>query len=232
MNINNRTALAKHIACSFGKGRWLQGYIKGKLLTDPVFDSALEMARGHKGRIVDLGCGVGLLGLWLRSNQNTAPYAGCDLGSWKIDAGRNVADKLGFSNIQLHAGDLLEFPLLPGDMVCAFDILHYFPENLQSDLIRRLTEAAQRGSIILIRNGMKGCGWRSHVTLLEEWWTRLSGWIHGSNIHFPELHKLVTDFQNGGCCVEYKPLWGKTPFSSFWLKVSAPEGIPAPPSTS
>lgn len=232
MSINRRRALAKHIASSFGKGRWLQGYIQGKLLTDPVFDTALEIARAHNGRIVDLGCGLGLFGLWLRSHQIDAPYVGCDLGGWKIDAGRNVAAKLGFSNIQLHEGDLLEFPLMPEDMICAFDILHYFPENLQSRLIHRLAEAARNGSVILIRNGMKGCGWRSYVTLIEEWWTRLSGWIHGGEIHFPELHSLVAEFQAGGCHVEYKPLWGNTPFSSFWLKVSAPAENPALPSKS
>lgn len=232
MNINNRRALANHIASSFGKSRWLQGYIKGKLLADPVFDTALEMAGGHKGRIVDLGCGLGLLGLWLRSHQLDAPYVGCDLGSWKIDAGRKVVAELGFSNMQLQEGDLLEFPLAPGDMICAFDILHYFPENAQSRLIQRLAEAARNGSIVLIRNGMNGCGWRSYVTLLEEWWTRLSGWIQGGNIHFPALQPLVAEFQSQGCLVEYNPLWGNTPFSSFWLKVSAPEESPAQPSMS
>ena len=232
MNIDNRRALANHIASSFGKRRWLRGYIKGKLLSDPVFDTALQVAGGHTDRIVDLGCGLGLLGLWLRSHNHEAPYVGCDLGSWKIEAARNAAAKLGFSKIQLHEGDLLEFSLLPGDMICAFDILHYLPENLQSRLIHRLAGAARNESIILIRNGMNGCEWRSHATRLQEWWIRLSGWIYGRNIHFPELHPLVAEFQAQGCDVEYKPLWGNTPFSSFWLKVSAPNGSPEQPSMS
>ena len=228
MGLNKRRALAKNIASGFNRGRWLQGYIKGKLLADPVFDTALEVALGHTGRIVDLGCGLGLLGLWLRAHDLDAHYKGCDLGGWKIEAGRQAADKLGFLNLQLIEGDLLELPLLRGDMICAFDVLHYLPENFQSRLVHRLVEAAQNGSVVLIRNGMKGCGWRSYVTIVEEWWTRISGWIQGGEINFPHLAKLVTAFENGGCNVECKPLWGRTPFSSFWLKISAPLESQAP----
>lgn len=213
---------ATRIAGAFQGGRWLKGYIRGKLLRDPVFETALESVRGSECRVVDLGAGLGLLGLWLRIHGETMPYSGCDLGSWKIREGNRVAEVFGFRDFCLHEGDLTTFPLESDTgIICAFDILHYLPPDIQEALLRRLAAAARLGTLILIRNGVSGCGWRSATTLFEEWWTRVSGWINGGTINFPTLAGLVSVFESEGCSVQTKPLWGKTPFSSYWITVSA-----------
>jgi SAM-dependent methyltransferase len=217
----DREALATKIASAFDGGRWLKGYIRGKLLADPVFDEGLSAILEKGGDVTDLGCGLGLLGLWLKSHGYGGKYRGCDLGGWKISAGNLAVERLGFADSELHEGDLADFSLGNSGTICAFDILHYLPEEVQEVLLRRLATAARSGSLVLIRNGVRGCGWRSSVTLAEEWWTRASGWIRGGTINFPELGRLRELFEEEGCCVEAKPLWGKTPFSSYWLKISA-----------
>lgn len=217
---SGRTALATQIATSFKGGRWLRGYIRGKLLADPVFQEGLTAIK-EKGGVMDLGCGLGLFGLWLKSHGHAGSYEGCDLGGWKIIAGNEAARRLGLGEFKLYEGDLTDFPLRESGTICAFDILHYLPDEVQERLLHRLAMAARSGAQVLIRNGVRGCGWRSSVTLFEEWWTRASGWIQGGKINFPELARVVEIFEAEGCCVEAKPLWGKTPFSSYWLKISA-----------
>lgn len=216
-----REALATKIASAFDGGRWLKGYIRGKVLADPVFEEGLSAILLKGGDVTDLGCGLGLLGLWLKSKDYAGKYRGCDLGGWKIIAGNQAAERLGFADIELYEGDLTEFSWGETDTICAFDILHYLPKEVQELLLRRLAMAARSGALVLIRNGVRGCGWRSSVTLAEEWWTRASGWIRGGTINFPELGRLRDIFEEEGCCFEAKPLWGRTPFSSYWLKVSA-----------
>jgi SAM-dependent methyltransferase len=218
--MTTQRAVIKKIAQSFSGGRWLRGYIQGKLTADPVFDTALTAVQGTSGMIVDLGCGLGLLGLFLYFHGHDAKYRGCDLGGWKIIAGINASNRLGHQ-LDLQQGNLLNFPLDNAEIICAFDILHYLPKREQEFLIRRLASAARNGSTVLIRNGVRGCGWRSIMTLLEEWWTRMTGWIQGGTINFPELKHLISTFEKERCQVETKPLWGKTPFSSYWLRVSS-----------
>ena len=208
------------ISEAIGGGRWLRGYVRGKLLGDPVFNEGLHALQESKGPVFDLGCGLGLFGFWVNANGHPITYKGCDLGGWKIDAGQRAAHDLGFK-MELSEGDLLDFPLEEAGVICAFDILHYLPSEQQDVLIRHLAVMANQGKVVLIRNGVRGCGWRSLMTLAEEWWTRATGWIRGGNINFPHLDHLVRTFESAGCAVEAKPLWGKTPFSSYWLKISS-----------
>jgi len=216
-----RHQVINRIADSYKAGRWLTGYIRGKLGADPVFDTALAELTGRSGCIVDLGCGLGLMGLWLRAHAHNAAYTGCDLGGWKVRAGTAAASRLGHQEITLTEADMTSFPLEGAHAVLAFDVLHYLPLSSQQRLIQRLAAAARSGSLILVRTGVRDCGWRSTATLLEEWWTRATGWIRGGEVNFPSLETLVSEFQSMGCNVEARPLWGRTPFSSHWLRISA-----------
>lgn len=210
---------AEQIAQAIGGGRWLRGYVRGKLLSDPVFDEGLGEVRAIGGTVVDLGCGMGLFGLWLRAHGVGSAYRGCDLSGWKIGSGRRAAGRLGFADFDLDKGDMTLFPLEGASVVCAFDVLHYLSPDAQEGLVQKLAMAARDGAVVLVRTGVRGCGWRSAVTLVEEWWTRGSGWIRGGAVNFPDLEMLRREFVDAGCEVESRPLWGQTPFSSHWLRV-------------
>ena len=217
---------AQAIAEAVGGSRWLRGYVRGKLGSDPVFGAGLEVVARTGGPVVDLGCGLGLFGLWLQQSKVGAVYRGCDLGCWKIEAGQRAARQLGCEDFQLHVADMTGFPLEGARTVCAFDVIHYLDAAGQGLLMERLIDAARSGATVLIRTGVRGCGWRSAVTRAEEWWTRASGWIRGGKINFPRLEDLHGVFAAAGCRVEVRPLWGKTPFSSYWLEVTAPRDFP------
>ena len=220
------SSVAETIADAVGGSRWLRGYVRGKLGSDPVFEAGRVVVVRTGGPVVDLGCGLGLFGLWLRQLKVDAAYRGCDLGSWKIEAGQRAATQLGCEDFQLRVADMTDFSLEGARTVCAFDVIHYLDAAGQALLMERLIDAARRGATVLIRTGVRGCGWRSAVTRAEEWWTRASGWIRGGKINFPRLEDLHEVFAAAGCRVEVRPLWGKTPFSSYWLEVTAPRDFP------
>ena len=212
---------ADTIAAAVGGSGWLRGYVRGKLGSDPVFEAGRAVVERVGGPVVDLGCGLGLFGLWLRQHGRNFSYRGCDLGVWKIEAGRRAAERLGYEDFRLEVADMRDFGLEGAKVVCAFDVIHYLDAAGQTVLVERLVEAARRGGTVLIRTGVRGCGWRSAVTRLEEWWTRASGWIRGGAINFPQLEDLRSRFMAAGCHVEVRPLWGNTPFSSHWLEVTS-----------
>ena len=217
--MKNPQASAARIAGAF-QGRWLKGYIQGKLTTDPLFKQALHEVQQHQGVIIDLGCGLGLFALWLREHGMILSYRGCDLDAWKIKAAEVAVQRLGHAEITLEIAEMTKFPLEDAAVVCVFDVLHYLPSDAQHQLVTRLAMAARAGAIVLIRTGVKGCGWRSLLTLIEECWIRITGWIQGGEITIPDLKNLIELFESHGCLVKSHALWGKTPFSSYWLKVS------------
>lgn len=220
---------ATRIAEAYHDGHWLQGYIAGKLSNDPLFEEGLSVLRERKGKVIDLGCGLGLLALWLREHGDEASYLGCDLDAWKIEAGRRAVIRLGYQDIEFVTGDMLELPVNGATTICAFDVFHYLPLAMQEQMIQKLARAAQQGALVLIRTGVRGCGWRSGVTLLQEWWIRASGWIPSGNGTLPQLEEMVRKFETLDCSVEVQPLHGNMPFSNYWLKISSPRGIQEPP---
>lgn len=212
---------ANRIANVFPDGRWLRGYIRGKLDSDPVFNKGLAALKGKSGQIIDLGCGLGLFALWLRQHGCQQPVLGCDLGQWKVEAGMRAAQQLEFRDIELCHQDMTQTSLVNASAVCAFDVLHYLPVPKQEILVRSLAAAARGGALVLIRTGVRGLGWRSAITSLQEYWTRMTGWIRGGEANFPVLENLISAFEKEGCSVKAEPLWGKTPFSSHWFEIEA-----------
>lgn len=217
---------AEKIAEAVGGSRWLRGYVRGKLRSDPVFGAGRAVVERVGGPVADIGCGLGLFGLWLRAHGSAVSYRGCDLAGWKIASGQAAASRLGCGDFHLVAADMTAFPLDGARVICAFDVIHYLDDAGQAALVRRLAATVHAGSTVLLRTGVRGCGWRSAVTRMEEWWTRACGWIRGGQINFPRLEDLREQFSAAGCRVEARPLWGNTFFSSHWLEVTVDGQLP------
>ncbi|PYQ62286.1 MAG: hypothetical protein DMF58_02195 [Acidobacteria bacterium] len=65
------------VAQKYPRG-FLRSYVRAKLATDPVYDAAFECLRGSELPVLDIGCGVGILGMYLRERGFTAPIVGID----------------------------------------------------------------------------------------------------------------------------------------------------------
>lgn len=209
------------IVKALGGSPWFQGYVRGKLGHDPVFEEARQAVAQVGGPVIDLGCGAGIFGLWLGVHGFDGSYRGYDLGRWKIEAGLEAAQSLRLQSYGLEVADMTKVSLEPAAIICAFDVLHYLDAERQREFLESLAAAARGGAVLLVRTGVSGCGWRTAATVGEEYVTRLSGWIRGGVINFPRLEALLEFFEEQGCSVESRPLWGGTPFSSYWLKVGA-----------
>lgn len=218
------TDAAKQISKAFAVGPVLRGYIQGKLRTDPIFDEGLRSLLGCKGNLLDLGCGFGLFGLWLRVHGFTNSYFGFDLSEWKVATGNEVAKKMGFQNYTLEIGNITNCDYGNATYITVFDVIHYLKPKQQEQLFDRLADAAHSGATVLIRSGIRNCGWRSAVTIAHEWWTRISGWIRGGDLNFPTRESLQAAFELRRCMIETQPLWGSTPFSSHLFKIRKMDG--------
>lgn len=209
----------RDISRAYGRSRWLRGYVSGKIAWDPVFPLARrEIVQRHQP-VVDIGCGLGLLGISMRAAGITLRYRGTDISAWKINLGKEAVRYYAFEDAGFEVCDALSTTIPEGSTVCMFDVLHYLSPNDQQRMLQRLAEAAEQGSLVLIRTALRGTGWRYAATLLEEWWTRSTGWIRGGEINFPTQEEIVGGFEDRGLQTEVFPLWGRTPFASHLVKI-------------
>ena len=207
------------ISRAYGTSRWLRGYVKGKIEWDPVFPLARREIVKRQQPVVDIGCGLGLLGISMRAAGITLRYRGTDISAWKVNRGKEAVRYYGFDEAGFEVRDALNTPIPAGATVCLFDVLHYLDSAGQQALLLRLAKAAENGSLVLIRTGLRGTGWRYAATLLEEWWTRATGWIRGGKINFPSREDVLGVFEERGLEPEIFPLWGRTPFASYLVKI-------------
>jgi len=210
--------VANRIAGRFDS-RFIQGYVRGKLRSDPVYPAVLERLRGVSGPILDIGCGVGLLGLYLREHGLDQEVRGIDFDERKVEAGRRVS--AGLRGLTLAQGDARARIEFRGS-VAMLDLLHYFTDEEQSRILGNAADYARPGDVIVIRDCIRDGTWRYRLTWLEETLATSIGWLRGERLNFPTREAIAHEFTRRGFSEEVVPLWGRTPFNNYLLTFRCP----------
>jgi len=194
------------IASLYPRG-FLRSYVRAKVATDPVYNAVFESLHGTSEPVIDVGCGVGILALYLRERGFTAPIAGVDHDAKKIEVAKRVAASDG---ITFSVGDA-RAPLPMRGNVVLLDVLHYFTAGDQ-DLILR--NAARAGGMIVIRDGIRDGSLRYCLTYVQETLSRMGGWLKAERLNFPTRESLRKPF-DGEFTVEERPMFGRSPFNNY-----------------
>ena len=163
-------------------GRGPYYFARGKLGGDPVFTALLKHGLiPHGARIIDIGCGQGVLGALLAAAEMAehwpADYApapqgwtltGIDLRARAVRQGRQALADLA-SRITLTVGDARREALPASDIAVILDVPHYIEYDAQEDLLRRVHAALSDNGTLLLRVGDATPTWRFHLTLVVDW---------------------------------------------------------------
>jgi SAM-dependent methyltransferase len=158
-------------------GRFAYFFARGKLSRDPVYRAILKhgLLEGRL-RILDLGCGQGLLSAWIRAAQR-----GCAVGAWpcgwppapqaaSIRGLELMSKDVQRAHVALGAAcDIVQADIRyaefgAADAVVLFDVLHYMQWDEQRAVLERVRAALPAGGLLLLRVGDAGAGWRFHYT--------------------------------------------------------------------
>lgn len=158
-------------------GRFAWHFAKGKLSGDPAFVGLLQHGLiPPNSRILDLGCGQGLLAAWLAAADmlysasnwpqgfppapKIASYRGIELMPRDVErAGFVVGD-----NIVVEQGDIRSSDFQTADVVVILDVLHYMPWPAQDDVLNRVRSALAPNGTVLLRIGDSAGGWPFHLS--------------------------------------------------------------------
>lgn len=206
----------EHIAQRYD-GAIQRGYVRGKLASDPVYAATAALLEGSDLPLLDIGCGIGLLGQYLNTQGRTRRYVGLDHDPRKIAAGRLAAQRAALDDlIELEHADAAQLPPVQGD-VALLDVLHYLPAPRQTELLRDAVRHLAADGCLIIRNVLREPNWRFHATRIEEFFLRISGWIPGGAQHYPSAGELRVPLEQAGLDVRIEPLRGRTPFNSYLI---------------
>ena len=156
-------------------------FARNKLGQDPFFPALLRLGIvSDDARILDLGCGQGLLGALLFSAHELyqsgvwpadwpAPpksvrLYGIELQKREAGWGRSALS----GRATVVRGDLRSAVLPDADLVVILDVLHYLNPDAQCRVLERIAHSLRGGGTLLLRVGDAAAGWRTLFTRLTD----------------------------------------------------------------
>jgi SAM-dependent methyltransferase len=211
-----------------GRFAWL--FARGKLGLDPVFRHLLHQGLiGPRARVLDIGCGQGLLASLLRAcgrlqhegrwpaEWPAAPVAARVTGIEMMARDVHRARAALGDGAEFICGDMRHTVFPAVDTVVILDVLHYVTLAEQDELLQRVRHALPAGGRLLLRVG-DAAARRRFVT--SQWVDRLVTRVRGHRAA-PRFGRPLADWiaqlEGLGFQVQSEPMSHGTPFANVLL---------------
>jgi len=208
----------KEVAKTISKlcnGKWEKNYTYYKLISDPLYSGVLDELKESSLPLLDIGCGIGLLPLYLRENNWKPKITGVDYDLRKVKEGQKLISNSNQKGIQISQCDArFDLPAHEGN-VTILDILQFFTEEEQNSLLSKVAKSIKAGGKLIIRTGIKDESLRFKITWLGDMLAKATFWMKAAPTSYPTTNQLNATLSKEGLEVEIRPFWGKTPFNNF-----------------
>ena len=211
-------------------GRFAWHFARGKLGGDPAFFGLLQNGLiPAKSRILDLGCGQGLLAAWLAAADvvssagnwpqefppapQVATYRGIELMPRDAQRAKVVTG----NGISVEQGDIRTADFASADVVVILDVLHYMPLSAQDDVLNRVRRALEPAGTLLLRIGDSAGGWPFHLSNYVDSVVAIARGHKPGRLHCRTLRQWKSDLENLGFAVTTIPMSQGTPFANVLL---------------
>jgi len=148
---------------SFGAG----AYLSFRYLGFRHF-GRIERLLPSSGRILDLGCGHGLLAILAAAASGSREVFGIDLLERRLEVGREVARRHGVRNVRFERRDIQDPPAGPFDAIVVADVLFYRPVQAQRELLEVLSARLRPGGRLLIKEQVQEPAWKARLVAMQE----------------------------------------------------------------
>lgn len=212
-------------------GPFYRHFARGKLRHDPIYLELLRRGTVPEGaRVLDLGCGQGLLfallgasrachdrGLW-PSGWPAPPHAVAMHGI-ELDAGKVRAAQRALADLAtVVQGDLCRTALPDSDVVVVFDVLHYIADGAcQEHILHAAAHALRKGGKLLLRVGDTAAAGRFRVTHLTDYAVQMARSVMRPRFRYRSVGEWVGLLEQAGFTVTDEPMRRGTPFANHLL---------------
>lgn len=105
--------------------------------------SEIDAKVPQKGKIIDLGCGEGVIAKYL-ARVSTRQIVG-------VDNNKKRLQKSGSQNLQFTQADIRNYPVTGADAVIISDVLHHIAYKGQQMLLTKISRSLKKGGTLIIK---------------------------------------------------------------------------------
>jgi 2-polyprenyl-3-methyl-5-hydroxy-6-metoxy-1,4-benzoquinol methylase len=218
-----RKAIALRISRHFTT-KFDREWVKWKLLADPLFATLVPWLREPQLPVLDVGCGRGLLGFYLRECGVNADYVGIDFDALKIQPAQAVAANYA-PPPQYHLLDARQIWPDARGHVCLLDVLHYLPATEQAALLKQCAAHVSPGGSLIVRSGIRDTSWRYRFTAGTDKVMASLGLMKSPPLHYPTLEELDGVLRSAGLEMETTHAPDKGSMFNNYLRVYRRSGV-------
>lgn len=161
-------------------GRHAWHFAKGKLAADPVFRHLLRQPLlPTRGRLLDLGCGQGVLTALLRAAADRhagggwpaewpAPPSALATRGVELSPKRVRIARTALGSEAVTQGDIRDADLPRCDAIVILDVLLYLHRDEQTAVLARCADALMPGGVLILREADSDGGLPFHITRWTE----------------------------------------------------------------
>ena len=188
----------------------------GKLRGDPVFRHLLQAGLiAQDARLLDLGCGQGLLAALLRAAgaPRIAAYRGIELMATDVARAHRA---LG-ADCGVELGDIRSADFGAADVVVILDVLHFMERDEQDAVLRRVRAALAGGGLLLLRVGDAAAGLPFRISNWVDWTVALARGHGASRFHCRSVAQWRTALEALQFTVDAEPMSRGTLYANVLL---------------
>jgi 2-polyprenyl-3-methyl-5-hydroxy-6-metoxy-1,4-benzoquinol methylase len=143
-------------------------HVRVRWLSAPL--SAVERAVPVRGRILDLGCGHGLLSFYLALSSPARQVLGVDIDAEKIEQARAAAATLqpGEADVSFRTVEPSHLPEGPFDAIVVADVLYLLGPAARRDLLDAAVDQLAPDGVLLLKETARTPRWKGALTVTQE----------------------------------------------------------------
>jgi len=202
-------------------GSFAWHFARGKLRFDPVFRALLRPGvLPEDARLLDLGCGQGLLAALLAAAgaPRIASYRGLELMPHDVARARRA---LG-AQCGVQQADIRSARFGTADAIVILDVLHYMQREDQDGVLRRAREALAARGTLLLRVGDAAAGLPFRLGNWTDWTVALARGHGATRFHCRSVAQWRSALERLGFAVQAEPMSRGTPFANVLLAARLP----------
>lgn len=178
-------------------------YLRIKLRICPVRE--IETYLPAEGRVVDLGCGSGLMAALFMLGSAKRRVIGFDLDPKKVEAARRLRAR--WPSLEFHEADLIALRPPAAEAMTIVDVLYLIPYAQQEEILKRCAEALPPGGMLLLKDMDTRPRWKYWWNSFEETLAvKVIGFTLGGRFYFRPRASYISLLERLGFEVRVVPL--------------------------